>query len=74
MSNRGSGAAELVVPLAPKLNVESEAGDPLDKAGQAILGLLRRAASAAEANNQQAREMTHKPKRSSGRSKRRSRR
>ena len=61
MSNRNSGAAaEAVVPLAPKLNVRSEAGDRLDAAGKAILGLLHRAASAAEANYQQTLEMTHK--------------
>jgi hypothetical protein len=61
MSNRNSGAAaEAVVPLAPKLNVRSEAGDRLDAAGKAILGLPHRAASAAEANYQQTLEMTHK--------------
>jgi hypothetical protein len=59
MSNRSSGAAQTVVPLAPS-NVSSEAGDPLDAAGKAILGLLHRAASAAEANYQQALEMTDK--------------
>jgi len=59
MSNRSSGAAQTVVPLAPS-NVRSEAGDPLDAAGKAILGLLHRAASAAEANYQQALETTDK--------------
>jgi hypothetical protein len=38
----------------------SEAGDPLDRAGQAILGLLHQAANTAEANNQKAMEMAHK--------------
>jgi hypothetical protein len=49
MSN---GVAEAVVPFAPKVNARSEAGDPLDRAGQAILGLLHQAANTAEANNQ----------------------
>jgi hypothetical protein len=61
MSDRGSGAGQTVVPLATKSNVRSEAGgDPLDAAGKAILGSLHRAASAAEANYQQALEMTDK--------------
>jgi hypothetical protein len=61
MSNRGAGVAEAVVPFAPKVNARSEAGgDPLDAAGKAILGSLHRAASAAEANYQQALEMTDK--------------
>jgi ABC-type transporter Mla subunit MlaD len=59
MSNRSSGAAQTVVPLSPS-NVRSEAGDPLDAAGKAILGLLHRAASGAEANYQQALETTDK--------------
>jgi DNA repair ATPase RecN len=61
MSNRSSGAAQTVVPLATKSNIRSEAGgDPLDAAGKAILGSLHRAASAAEANYQQALEMSDK--------------
>ena len=60
MSSRGAGMAGSVVSLEPKANVRSEARDQLDKAGQAILGLLNRAASAAETNYQQAIEMTHK--------------
>jgi hypothetical protein len=59
MSNRSLVAAETVIPIAPKSNVRSESGDPLDRAGQAILGLLHRAASDAEANNKQAVEMAH---------------
>jgi hypothetical protein len=59
MSNRGAGMAGSVVSLEPKANVRSEASDQLDKAGQAILGLLNRAATAAETNYQQAVEMTH---------------
>ena len=58
MSDRGAGAAEAVVPFAPKPNAKPEAGDPLDRAAQAILGLLHRAAADAEANYQQALEMT----------------
>ncbi len=53
-SNNGAGVAKAVVPFAPKSNAKSEAGDELDKAGQAILGALHRAAGAAEANYQQA--------------------
>ncbi len=59
MSNRGAGVAEAVVPFAPKLNARSEAGDPLDRAGQAILGLLHQAANTADANNQKAHEVAH---------------
>jgi hypothetical protein len=59
MSNRSAGEAEAVVPFAPKLNGRSEAGDPLDRAGQAILGLLHQAANTAEANNQKVRELAH---------------
>ena len=58
MSDRGAGATEAVVPFAPKPNAKPEAGDPLDRAAQAILGLLHRAAADAEANYQQALEMT----------------
>jgi hypothetical protein len=60
MSSRGADMAGSVVSLEPKANVRSEASDQLDKAGQAILGLLNRAATAAETNYQQAIEMTHK--------------
>jgi hypothetical protein len=60
MANRGSGETELAVPFAPKLNVRSEAGDPLDKAGQTILDWLQQAADTAEANKQQALEVAHK--------------
>lgn len=59
MSNSGSVAAEAIVQFAPKTNAKPEAGDPLDRAGKAILGLLHRAPSDAEANNKQAVEMAH---------------
>ena len=59
MSNNGAGPPKTVIPLAQK-NGKSEAGDELDRAGQAILGALHRAAGAAEANYQQAVETTHK--------------
>ncbi len=52
--------AEAIVPFAPKSNSKPEAGNQLDRAGQAILGTLHRAAGAAEANYQQAVEVTHK--------------
>jgi hypothetical protein len=60
MSNNGAGEARSVVPFGAKSNAKSQAGDELDRAGQAILGSLHRAASAAEAKYQQAVEMTHK--------------
>lgn len=59
MSSRGASAAETVIPLAPKSKAKTETGDPLDRAAQAILGLVHRAAAAAEANDQQALQMTH---------------
>jgi hypothetical protein len=58
MSNRGSGAAELAIPRA--LNLDSRTDDPVDKAGQAVLGLLHQAASTAEATKQQAIEIAQK--------------
>ena len=60
MSDRSTVVADAVVPLAPKSNVGRKLAITLDEAGQAILGLLNRAASAAEANYQQAVEMTNK--------------
>ena len=60
MSNGGSGKTESVIPFEPKLNLRTEAADPLDAAGQTILDVLHQAAAAAEANNQQAREVAHK--------------
>jgi hypothetical protein len=60
MSNHNAAVADAVVPFAPKLNRRSESSDTLDRAGQAILGLLSRAAGAAEANCQQAVEMANK--------------
>jgi hypothetical protein len=54
MSSRGVSAADTVIPLASKLDVRSEAGDPLDRAAKAIVGLVHRAASDAEASNKQA--------------------
>ena len=49
MSNNGGGP-KAVVPFGPKLNGKSEAGDELDRAGQAILGVLRQAVGASEAS------------------------
>ncbi len=59
-SNGGAGVAKEVVPFAPKSNTRPQAGDELDRAAQAILGALDRAAGSAEAKYQQAVEMTHK--------------
>ena len=60
MSDRGSGPAEAVTPLAPKLNARSDPNDPLDKAGHLILDMVGQAASIAEANYQQAAEVSRK--------------
>ena len=61
MSNNGADAPKAVVPFGqPKLNGKSEAGNELDRAGQAILGALRQAAGVVEAKCQQAVEKTHK--------------
>jgi hypothetical protein len=60
MNSRNAAAADAIVAFAPKLNGRAETGDPLEKAGQAILGLLNRAASAAEANYQQVAETGRK--------------
>jgi hypothetical protein len=59
MSSRGVGAAETVSPLASKLDLTPEAGDPLDRAAQAILGLVHRTANDVKAKNQQTLAMTH---------------
>ena len=48
MSNHSLVAADTVIPLAPKSNVKPEAGDPLDRAAQAILGLVHRTANDAK--------------------------
>ena len=58
MSDRGSGPAEAVLPLAPKLNARSDPNDPFDKAGRLILDMVGQAASIAEANYQQAVEVS----------------
>ena len=58
MSDHGAGATEAAVPFAPKPNAKAEAGDPLDRAAQTILGLLHRAAADAESNYRQALETT----------------
>ena len=60
MSDRGSGPTEAVVPLAPKLNARSAPSDPLEKAGLLILDMVGQAASIAEANYQQAVEVSRK--------------
>ena len=60
MSDRGSGPTEAVIPFAPKLNARSDPNDPLDKAGHLILDMVGQAASIAEANYQQAAEMSRK--------------
>ena len=59
MSNRSLVAADTVIPLAPKSSAKPEAGDPLDRAAQAILGLVHRTANDAKAKNQQTLAVTH---------------
>ena len=60
MSDRGSGPTEAVIPLAPKLNARSDPSDPLEKAGLLILDMVGQAAGIAEANYQQAVEVSRK--------------
>jgi len=59
MSNRGQGAAEPVVPT-PKLNSRTDAGDPLDRAAQTILGTINRAVTTVEASYRQGLEINNK--------------
>jgi hypothetical protein len=60
MSDRGVRATGSVVALEPKANVRPETGDPLEKAGYLILEMIGKAASAADANYQQAVETSRK--------------
>jgi hypothetical protein len=60
MSDRGAGATGSVVSLEPKAKVKPEANDPLERAGHLILDMVGKAASAADANYQQAVEMSRK--------------
>ena len=55
MSSRGVGVRD--APISPRSNVTSDAGDPLDAAGQHTVDLLNRAAVSAAANYQQAIEV-----------------
>ncbi len=58
MGDRVASPPEAVVQFPPKPSAKPEAGDPLDRAAQAILGLLHGAAAYAEANHRQAQETT----------------
>ena len=58
MSDRGADIPNAVVQFAPKPSAKPEAGDPLDRAAQAILGLVHRAAAGADAQYQQAVDKT----------------
>ena len=61
MSGRVSEMSETIVPFAPPArHAVPEGGDPLDSAGQTILGLLHRAAGMAEENSQHALGVAHK--------------
>ena len=55
MGNNGEGAPKSVIPFAPKLDAKS---DELDRAGHAIMDVLRQATGAVEAKYQQAVERT----------------
>jgi hypothetical protein len=60
MSDRGVRATGSVVALEPKANGRPETGDPLEKAGSLILEMIGKAASAGDANYQQAVETSRK--------------
>ena len=60
MSDRAAGATGSVVSLEPKAKVKPEANDPLERAGHLILDMVGKAASAADANYQQAVEISRK--------------
>jgi hypothetical protein len=64
MSRGAVGSAELAeatIPYAPtRKGLATEAEDPLESAGQTILGLLNQAAEAASANTQHALDVAHK--------------
>ena len=60
MSDRGSGSTEAVTSLAPKLNARPDPSDPLEKAGLLFLDMVGQAAGIAEANYQQAVEVSRK--------------
>src|SRR3984957_1474685 len=61
MSRQSIDTSETFVPFVlPARQAVSDAGDPLDSAGQTILGLLHRAAGMAEENSQHALGLAHK--------------
>jgi hypothetical protein len=59
MSGQASDTPEPVIPFAPPRarNAASDATDPLERAGQVILGMVHRAAGIADANSQKAGEL-----------------
>jgi hypothetical protein len=61
MNSPVPGGSESVVPFGAKTkNVASNVADPLEAAGQTIVGLVHRAASVVEKNYQQALDFTQK--------------
>ncbi len=61
MSDRGSGSADALVPVAPKSNARGDASDdPLEKAGHLILDMARQAAGHCQADYQRAVETSRK--------------
>jgi hypothetical protein len=60
MGYRNAAVSNAIIPLAPKLNGNPDAGDTLEKAGHLILEMIGKAANAAEAGYQQAVESNRK--------------
>jgi hypothetical protein len=58
--SRSEYDSESVIPFAPAKNAVPDNADQLDKAGQTILQLLRKAAGVAEANSRHAVDMAQK--------------
>ena len=58
MNSQGSDVAEPVIPFAPRPKQGVSVVDPLDTAGQALLGMVQQAAGVAEAKSQQVRDLT----------------
>jgi hypothetical protein len=59
MSDRNAAAVKRIIPFAP-IRETREEGDPMDRSGQAIVGLLRQAADIANSNSERAMDLAHK--------------
>ena len=60
MTSQGTDTPGAVMPLTPEAKNRGPEADPLDRAGNAILGLVNRAAGTAAADLQEAREVAEK--------------